>query len=106
MSENSTKDKEPKTSRDAREWRLEVTEDQYRSSREKGIEDESLLKPGTHTFRRRDPSRIIHTEQRTVILHLDEKTFAHFERRANAESKNVEAEISDELRAFAEKESA
>src|SRR5256885_2201677 len=106
MSENSTKGKERTTNGDGREWRLEVTEDQYRSSRDKGIEDESLLKPGTHIFRRRDPSRVLHKEQRTVILHLDEKTFAHFQRRADAESKNVEAEINDELRAFAEKEAA
>jgi hypothetical protein len=108
MSEDSTKGSELKTSRntDPREWHLEVTEEQYQESKAKGIEEEALFKPGTHVFRRRDPEKIIHRDQRTVVLHLDEKTFKYFQQRAEAGSNDIESEIKEELRAFADKEAA
>ena len=54
MSENSTKDNEAKTPE--KEWHLDVSEEQYAEMKAKGVDEESLFKPGRHTFRRRDPN--------------------------------------------------
>lgn len=107
MSENSTNDNEAKTSPTNKEWPLEVTEEQYQAAKDKGIAEEALFKPGTHTFRRRDPHKVLRKTKATVVLRLDEETFTYFQRRAEtSESKNIEAEINAELRAIAEKEVA
>ncbi len=87
MNENIIKNNEPKTSRTNKEWRLEVTEEQYQAAKAKGIEEEALFKPGTHIFRRRDPNKVLRKNQTTVVLHLDEETFTYFQRRAET-SKN------------------
>jgi hypothetical protein len=106
MSENSTNNNETKTPTN-KEWRLEVTEEQYQAAKDKGIEEEALFKPGTHVFRRRDPNKVLRKNQTTVVLHLDEETFTYFQRRAaTSGSKNIEAEINAELRALADKEVA
>lgn len=107
MNEDSTKNNEAKTSQTNKEWRLEVTEEQYQAAKDKGIEEEALFKPGTHVFRRREPHQVLRKHQTTVVLHLDEETFTYFQRRAEtSESKDIEAEINAELRALAEKEVA
>jgi len=105
MSENSTKGKEPKILEPHEEWRMEVTEEQYEATKAKGIEEESLFKPGTHVFRRRPQNKIMEKNQTTVVLNLDEKTFRYFQHLAqNSQTKTVESEISAELRVIAEKE--
>ena len=107
MSENSTKNKEAKTSQTAKEWSLEVTLEQYQTAKAKGIEDAALFKPGTHVFRRREPSKIVQKNQTTVVLNLDEKTFTYFKHAAEtANGKTVESEITAELRNIVEKEAA
>jgi len=95
---------EPKTDK---EWILEVSEADYEASKAKGIEEESLFKPGKHVFRRRAPEKILQRSQTTVVLHLDEETFTYFQNRAEkSAAKNIESEINAELRAVAEKEAA
>lgn len=107
MSENSTKDKEAKTSSSEREWHLDVSREQYEETKAKGYDEETLFKPGNHVFRRRDPNKIINRDNKTVILHLDEETFSYYQRRAEAQKiESVEEQIKTELRNLAEKEAA
>ena len=107
MNENSTKDNEAKTPSNEREWHLDVSREQYEDAKAKGYDEETLFKPGRHTFRRRDPGKIINRDNKTIVLHLDEDTFSYYQRRA-AEQKNesVEEQIQTELRNLAEKEAA
>ncbi|HLM00641.1 MAG TPA: hypothetical protein VK400_06265 [Pyrinomonadaceae bacterium] len=90
-----------------KEWHLDVSEEQYEEMKAKGFDEESLFKPGRHTFRRRDPSKIVRRENKTVILHLDEETFDYYQRLAEKkETSSVEEQIKIELRNIAEKEAA
>jgi hypothetical protein len=102
------KDNEAKThSTTDKEWYLDVTVEQYEEMKAKGIDDETLFKPGRHVFRRRDPNKIVRKNQTTVVLNLDEETFAYFQRRAaEQKTENVEEQIKSELRAIAEREAA
>ncbi len=105
MSENSTKDKEAKNTK--KEWRLDVSREQYEETKAKGYDEETLFEPGRHTFRRRDPDKIINRDNKTVILHLDDETFSYYQRRAEEQSdKSVEEQIKSELRSIVEKEAA
>jgi hypothetical protein len=105
MNEKSTKDKEAKTN--GKEWHLDVSEEQYREMKARGLDEESLFKPGRHTFRRRDPGKIIQRDQKTIILHLDDETFDYYQRRAEEKkSASIEEQIEHELRNIAEKEAA
>lgn len=105
MSENSMKDKEAKMP--DREWQLDVSEEQYEEMKAKGLDEESLFKPGRHIFRRRDASKIIKRENKTIILHLDDETFDYYQRRAEEkQSASIEEQIEIELRRIAEKEAA
>ncbi|HEY0050058.1 MAG TPA: hypothetical protein VGB68_12265 [Pyrinomonadaceae bacterium] len=105
MNENSTKDKEAKM-RD-KEWHLDVSEEQYEEMKARGLDEESLFKPGRHTFRRRDASKIINRDNKTIILHLDDETFDYYQRRAEEkQSASIEEQIEIELRNIAEKEAA
>lgn len=107
MSENSKKNNESKMPSTNKEWHLDVTVEQYEAMKAKGIDDETLLKPGRHTFRRRDPNKIVRKNQTTVVLDLDEETFIYFQRRADEEkSETVEEQINAELRAIAERDAA
>jgi hypothetical protein len=98
------KNKELKTSPSEKEWNLEVSEEQYETMKAKGYDEETLFKPGTHTFRRRHLSKIVKRENKTVILHLDEETFEFYQNRAS--DKSIEEQISSELRTILEKEVA
>ncbi len=105
MNENSTNDKEAKMSE--KEWHLDVSEEQYEAAKAKGIDEETLFKPGSHTFRRRDPNKIVKKDNKTVVLHLDEETFSYYQRRAaEKETESVEEQIRIELRTIVEKEAA
>lgn len=42
-----------------KEWHLDVSEEQYEEMKAKGLDEESLFKPGRHTFHRRHESKII-----------------------------------------------
>lgn len=98
------KDKEARTQSNKR-WHLDVSEEEYKAMKEKGLDEESLFKPGRHTFRRRQPDKILKRENRTVIVRLDEETFAFYQQKSSANS-TVEEQISAELRILAEKEAA
>ncbi len=105
MNENFTKDKEAKMSK--KEWHLDVSQEQYETAQAKGLDEESLFKPGRHTFRRRDPNKIVVCDNKTVVLHLDDETFSYYQRRAEEkEIESVEEQIKLELRSIAEKEAA
>lgn len=103
MGENSTKDNEATTPE--KEWHLDVSEAQFEESKAKGLDEESLFKPGRHTFRRRDPNKIINRDNKTVVLHLDEETYNYYQRRTS-EGESIEEQIKTELRTIAEKEAA
>lgn len=98
------KNKEVKTLPSEKEWTLEVSKEQYESAKAKGYDEETLFKPGTHTFRRRDPNKVVKRENKTVILHLDEETFEFYQNRAA--DKSIEEQINSELRTILEKEVA
>ncbi len=105
MSENSRKDKEAQMSE--KEWHLDVSREQYEESKAKGLDEESLFKPGRHVFRRRDPNKIINRDNKTVVLHLDDETYNYYQRRAQEkEAASIEEQIKIELRTIVEKEAA
>ena len=105
MNEKSTNDKEVKMSE--KEWHLDVSREQYESAQAKGLDEESLFKPGRHTFRRRDPNKIVVRDNKTVVIHLDDETFSYYQRRAEEKKiESVEEQIKIELRSIAEKEAA
>ena len=107
MNDNSMNDNAAKTLSTNKEWYLDVSQEQYEAMRAEGIEEEALLKPGRHVFRRRDPSKIIRKTNTTVAVQLDEQTLAFLRRRANEQhNHSVEAQIQCELRALAEREAA
>lgn len=107
MSENSTKDNEAKTLSTNKEWHLDVTVEQYEAMKAKGIDDETLFEPGSHVFRRRDPNKILRRNQTTVVLNLDEETFAYFRRRAaEQKAETIEEQINAELRTIVERDAA
>lgn len=98
------KDKEAKTQSN-KEWHLDVSEEEYNALKEKGLDEESLFKPGRHTFRRRRPDKILRRENRTVVLHLDEETFAFYQQKSGEDS-TIEEQINVELRSLIGKELA
>lgn len=105
MNGNSMKDKEARTN--DKEIYLDVSPEQYESAKARGLDEESLFKPGRHIFRRRDPNKILKKDNRTVILHLDEQTFDYYQQRADEKkAESVEEQIASELRSLAEKEAA
>ncbi len=107
MSENSTKDKESKMSINKKEWRLDVSREQYEEAKAKGFDEETLFKPGKHTFRRRDPNKILKRDNKTVVLHLDEETFDYYKSMAEKKNgKTIEEEINKKLKSLTEKEAA
>jgi hypothetical protein len=97
------KNKEVKTQSD-KEWNLDVSEEEYKSMQLKGLAEESLFKPGKHSFRRRPLDRILQRDNKTVVIHLDEETFKFYQDRTT-ENKTLEEQINSELRLLAEKES-
>ncbi|CAN5616983.1 hypothetical protein BH20ACI4_BH20ACI4_05210 [soil metagenome] len=107
MNENSMKDKEAKVSANNKEWNLEISDEQYEEAKAKGFDEETLFKPGKHTFRRRDPGKILKRENKTVVLHLDEETFNFYKRLSEKENgKSIEEEINIKLKSLTEKEAA
>lgn len=51
-----------------KEWYLDVSEEMYEEMKAKGFDEESLFKPGRHTFRRRDASRIIKRDNEQNLI--------------------------------------
>ena len=95
MNENSTKDNEASE----KEWHLDVSEEQYEKAKSKGFDEETLFKPGKHTFRRRDPDKILKRDNKTVVLHLDEETYNFYKNLAEKEDgKSIEDQINSKLK--------
>jgi hypothetical protein len=86
-----------------KEWHLDVSEEEYKAMQAKGLDEESLFKPGRHTFHRRPADKILHRDNKTVVIHLDEETFKFYQNRT-AENKTLEEQINAELRILAGKE--
>lgn len=83
MSNNLKKNKR------SEEFHLDVTEEDYRAGRAKGISEDALLKPGRHTFRRRSPERAAKFADSgsrkvkvRVNIHLDLDVINYFKERA------------------------
>ena len=96
------KNKEAKTQSN-KEWHLDVSEEEYEAMKAKGLDEESLFKPGRHAFRRRHTDKILQRDNKTVVLHLDEETFNFYQQRT-AKDKTLEEQINSELRSVIEKE--
>jgi hypothetical protein len=94
--------KEVKT-QSSKEWHLDVSEDEYKAMQDKGLEEESLFKPGRHTFRRRPADKVLQRDNKTVVIHLDEETY-NFYRQRTASNGTLEEQIKTELRSLAEQE--
>ena len=107
MSEKSTTKLEAMTPSANKEYYLDVTVEQYEAMKAKGIDDESLLKPGRHIFRRRPAHKIAPRTQFSVLLNLDAETFAYFQRRAAEQNAaTVEAQIQAEISNLVKREAA
>ena len=98
------KNKEVKTQSN-KEWHLDVSLEEYEAMKAKGLDEETLFKPGKHSFRRRHPDKILQKDNKTVILHLDEDTF-NFYQKKTSENNTIEDQINYELRSMIEKEVA
>jgi hypothetical protein len=87
-----------------KEWHLDVSEDEYKAMQARGLDEESLFKPGRHTFRRRPAGKILQRDSKTVVIHLDEETY-NFYRQRTASNGTLEEQIKAELRLLAEQSS-
>lgn len=89
---------------------LKVTQADYEEMKAKGIDDESLLKPGEYKLRRR--TRIATREELhpsntkvELLLKLDLDVLRHFQNRAeNAEIETLQQLLNEKLRAVMEEE--
>lgn len=107
MSENTTKKNAATMLFMNKEHYLEVTQEQYEAMKAKGIDDESLLKPGRHVFRRRPAHKILKQTQTTVVLNLDEETIAYFQcRAAEQNATTVEAQIAADISNLVKRDAA
>jgi hypothetical protein len=96
---------------EAKEVCLEVTEEEYRAALAKGSDEEALLKPGRHVFRRVDPSRVAKPQDHdprncrvgtTIYLDLDILNYL-MEQATLPDAPSVDEQINGVLREFMEK---
>jgi uncharacterized protein (DUF4415 family) len=80
-----------KNSKKTKEVVIDVTEEDYRRSRAKGIREEALLKPGRHKFARGDNPLVragllpaSPPKKTRISILLDEDIIEHFKKRASA----------------------
>jgi uncharacterized protein (DUF4415 family) len=99
---------------EAKEVHIEVTEEEYRAALANGGDEESLLKPGRHIFRRVDPSRVAKSEDRDprnsrvgTTVHIDLDTLNYLkEQAALPGAPTMEEQINRVLREFMEQSKA
>jgi uncharacterized protein (DUF4415 family) len=85
---------------------IEVSEEDYLREKAAGVEEEFLLKPGRHVFRRggfleRHPDFLSQKIETSVIvsIHLDLEVLDHFKKKAaRSEGSSYELEINNALR--------
>lgn len=88
---------------------LEVTEEQYAEMKEKEIDEEAILKPGKHIFKRVSPDKVINRKDAKMRINicLDAEIVHHFRKRAeNPNSAPYQTQINNELRAVMERDLA
>lgn len=89
---------------------IDVTEEQYRAMRAKGIDEEALLKPGRRKFvrglfKKKHPGYESKRAKARISIYLDADVLAYF--RARASQPNAapyQTQINNELRAIMERE--
>lgn len=91
---------------------LEVTQQQYEEMKERGIDEEAILKPGKHIFKRggfreRHPNYNPKEAKMRINICLDAEIVHHFRKRAESpHSAPYQTQINTELRAIMERDLA
>lgn len=89
---------------------IDVTEEQYRAMRAKGIDEEALLKPGRHKFvrglfKKMHPGYEPKRAKARISIYLDADVLAYFRARASqSNAAPYQTQINNELRAIMERE--
>lgn len=88
---------------------LEVNEEQVAEMRAKGIDEDAILKPGKHTFKRVSPDKVFNRKESKLRVNicLDAEIVQHFRKRADSpHSAPYQTQINNELRAIMERDLA
>ncbi len=88
---------------------LEVTEEKYAEMKAKGIDEEAILKPGKHVFKRVSPEKVFDRKETKTRINIcvDSDILQHFRKRAeNPHSAPYQTQINNELRAIMERDLA
>ena len=86
---------------------LEITEKKYAEMKAKGIDEEAILKPGKHIFKRVSPEKVINRKEAKMRINicLDAEIVQHFRARAESpHSAPYQTQINNELRAVMERD--
>ncbi|CAN5717107.1 hypothetical protein BH24ACI2_BH24ACI2_09780 [soil metagenome] len=92
---------------ESKEVILEVTEEKYAEMKAKGIDEDAILKPGKHVFKRVSPEKVISRKDAKIRINicLDAEIVHHFRRRAESpHSAPYQTQINNELRAIMERD--
>lgn len=88
---------------------LEVTEEKYAEMKAKGIDEEAILKPGKHVFKRVSPEKVFDRKETKTRINIcvDSDILQHFRKRAESpHSAPYQTQINNELRAIMERDLA
>ena len=88
---------------------LVVTDEQVAEMRAKGIDEDAILKPGKHIFKRVSPDKVFSRKDSKIRVNicLDAEIVQHFRKRAeNPNSAPYQTQINNELRKTMEKDLA
>lgn len=92
-----------------REVILEVTEEKYLEMKAKGIDEDAILKPGKHVFKRVSPEKVFSRKDSKTRINIcvDSDILQHFRQRAETpHSAPYQTQINSELRAVMERDLA
>jgi uncharacterized protein (DUF4415 family) len=88
---------------------FEVSEEKYNEMKAKGIDDDAILKPGNHIFKRVSPDKVFARKDTKTRINIciDSDILQHFRNRAeNPNAAPYQTQINAELRAIMEKDLA
>ncbi|MEK7723082.1 MAG: BrnA antitoxin family protein [Acidobacteriota bacterium] len=88
---------------------LEMTEEKVAEMRAKGIDEDAILKPGKHIFKRVSPDKVFNRKESKLRVNicLDAEIVQHFRQRAESpHSAPYQTQINSELRAIMERDLA
>ena len=88
---------------------LDITEKKYAEMKAKGINEEAILKPGKHVFKRVSPEKVFSRKDTKIRINIcvDSDILQHFRQRAeSANSAPYQTQINNELRAIMERDLA